>query len=283
MAVLYPSKQIVFIFMVSVIVIGATVYYVNDPNNNSANRENNSKNNSALQSSPSDFASNDEWKKQFIESISTSSSKLAGQDASSEAAANNLTTSQYLGRQLFSQIMQMKEAGIDDPEVLERLTDSLAAAGINSIKPATEYDYSILNIQKSATDQDLYDYSNNLIAILKERIPPATDSENSIAALALEQENYEILERILPLITEYKQAIKDLTSMKVPEVVAPYHIELINGISIALNNSQEFLTIDKDPVKGMSMLASGLESIEKITSSYESIVSYVTDRLTRNN
>ncbi len=269
MAMFYPSKQIVFISLFSIALVGGAIYYTQD------------KRTSTVSSAKVDVIatskapiSNDEWKEQFIDTFVASTQ--SSPQASDQALEEDLNSTQIFGRQLLSNIIQMQNAGVEPDEVLlTDMAEDLSLQGFQSQRPPVRYKMSSINVTREYTDQDLYAYFVSLVDALKKYMPEKENGEPVIAMRALDEEDYTILKDIDPIIEHYESLLSVMTSIKVPQSVSYYHLDLTNGISMAKNSAEAFRSLDNDPLRGMTALSSTIESIDIIAASYQAIEDYV--------
>lgn len=276
MAMFYPRKQVWFILLISIVAVGLTAFYVLG-SQKSVEKDVSGPKIAAKTSLDQAPVSNEDWKEQFIDNFASSSFKTSSASVTkTPEPTETLTSTQTIGRQLFAQILQLQSLGTTDEETLSKLGDVLAQNGLNSLRPATTYTLSSINVLKNPSETDLKKYSDKLIQILNAYIPSKENNEAVLTMQALQLEDFSLLSKLDPVISGYRSALKELSTIPIPEVIAYYHLELMNGISMALNNAEAFRNLETDPIKGMAAVSNTVESLDKISNAYDYISAYIT-------
>lgn len=186
-----------------------------------------------------------------------------------------LTATDLLGREFLTKYAEMHQAGLTtDPQTVDNVTSQLVNDSLANVP--TPVAYAISSIRKMQTTDvgTLKTYAEKVRGILSAYIPDQDHNEAVIAEQALDQNDMTILKFIDPVITNYRTAIKTLLAMPVPGPIASYHLQLINGINIALFNAQSLRNINTDPVKGMAAISMEIAGLQAMNDAMTSIKTY---------
>ena len=276
-----PHKQTVIIFVICVIAVGLTTIYANgsspqQPKITSAEDivSINSGLNKIIASSSND------WQKQFINTSATNSSfKVPKNSKSDSTKPEVLTATDRFARDFFLKYMQLHKAGQDsDQTAVSEASDQVITNHVSDIQLPRTYSIYDLKVSTDSDDATMKDYSRSIVTILTAYMPSADNNEAVITINALDKGDMTILKQIDPIIANYKSAVSALLKVTVPKPVANYHVQLINGVGIALFNAQALRTTDVDPIRGMDAVGLEMTGLETMDTALTNIKQYFSDR-----
>jgi hypothetical protein len=217
---------------------------------------------------------NSDWKKSFYDSsvkISGGSSNSSGVNS---AEIPESTPTSELAKEFFTKVVQLRQAGMNtDEESISKVANRLVQDASTGAISASSYSLRDLHIVKQGTNPDLEKtYAVELSNIISNAFPAENEAE--IAARAFDSGDLTILKQITPIVVSYKNARATLLNMQVPESVALYHLDLVNGVSIQVFNSEALLKAETDPVSALTAVSVEVEALQKVLTAINSIKSY---------
>lgn len=268
MAILYPHKQTVIIFIVCVVVVGAVTWYSHGLN---ITQIQNQKGTNTTASANIDQISttdvSNDWQKQFFGSA-TSSVKLSAKKPANTTAETPLSFTDQLGRDYFSQYMMAMQAGLDsDPNVTNSINNRFIERVANAANP-TIYSMKDIYLISDKNIEVITNYKKNLTYTLQ-NMP--SDDAATIANDAFNNGDMESLSKIDRIVNGYEAVAMSLRTMPVPQSVAQYHLDLLNGISITLYNAKSLRNVEKDPVQGLAAVGIYIVGLENISTALNNI------------
>lgn len=208
-----------------------------------------------------------DWQKQFFGTTTSSIKLLAKEDTS--AAEMPLTFTDQLGRDYFTQYMMAKQAGLEgDTDVVNGINNRFINR-IADVANPTVYFMKNLSVLPDSGKNQIIDYGKNLMAVLKDM--PTGDAA-TIANDAFNQGDMSILKEIDPIIIKCESIVTALQEISVPQSMAQYHLDLLNGIGITLYNAESLRNAERDPARGLaaiSIYVTGLQNISTALSNMQ--------------
>ncbi len=275
MAFSYPRKQTFIIFLVCILAVGIAICYVFGYFSVS----NTTSKDTAVAIMPAisgvaPLSTSTDWQKQFFQNASTTAFKASKKNAAS-GSEEPLTATDLLGREFFAKYMQMRQANLTtDPATINAVTDQLVNDSVGSVQPPQAFTITRIHITDSADSASLQSYAESILSILHSYIPDETANEAVIAQQALNNNDMAQLKKIDPLIKNYQSAITALLTMSVPRPVSEYHLNLANGMQIALFNARAFRKADVDPVSAMAALSLEMAGLQTMNDALKGIKDY---------
>jgi hypothetical protein len=114
------------------------------------------------------------------------------------------------------------------------------------------------------------------VKILKETMPEKNEAE--IAMIAFESGDMSILKTIDVVTTGYKNAVSKLLTTPVPQVLAQYHLDLINGLSSQVFNARSLRNSDKDPLTGLAAIGMEIKNLKSIANAIAGMQNVFTEQ-----
>ncbi len=277
MAFFYQRIGTVAIFIVCLIAIGATAYYRHGNITVShVSFENVSAVSVATTDSTVSSSDNENWKNQFIDSSTDSTFVKPKTSATVATKEEPLTATDMLGREFMTKYMLMQQAGIaNDQKSINDAANTLIQESVSNIQPPKTFILENINVVTSNDLRSLRVYAESLTGVIKTYIPNTDNNEVVIAVNALDKNDMSMLARIDPVIANYRTALKVLVSMPVPSPLSQHHLNLLNGVNIALFNAISFRELDKDPFKGMAAVSMEVSALTLMDNAMRSIENYL--------
>lgn len=214
-----------------------------------------------------------DWQKQFFEGGSTSSRTITKQKGVSEE--ENLTATDRFGRDFFTTYVQLRKAGLNnDPTAVQSASEKLIAKSISETVLPTAYTLKNIKILPANSDTATAkkDYGKTILAILASGIPER--NEAIIAGEAFDKNDMNVLKDIDPVIAGYKSVRTALLSTVVPQSLAQYHVDILNGFNMALFGAEALRRADVDPLRGLSAISADIQALQSISTALGAMQSY---------
>lgn len=217
---------------------------------------------------------NTDWRKQFLAS-STESIRFAGDSGKPTLRSEPLTVTDQLGINMFMQYWTAKQSGLEkDPQVVSSITEKFVG-GVGGLIPGLSYDESDLKIGPDSDFAALERYAQSTFSSLG-KIPQQDAA--TIAKDAFDNDDMEILKQIDAIVSSYDKILGELGTTVVPAPLVQNHLDLINGIAIALENAKAIRIADKDPARSLAAISNYMTGYEKISSAVSGIDDYYSSR-----
>jgi len=196
---------------------------------------------------------NPDWKKTFFEnSTSTLGSYIAKE--SSKQTSEEITSTDRFGRELLTQFIQLKQAGLSTNEdmvngMLRNVIDQ------DLLIAASPRLYSDVDL-KIAPTNDLVayrDYGNRVGAIMKNNAPKRNDAFIAYEGIKSGDDSY--LVELKGNVAKYQSILSLLQATPVPEDFIDGHLDLMNGVSLLSFMATGLLDQSGDPLKALAGLS----------------------------
>lgn len=212
----------------------------------------------------------EEWQKSFFDQKDSIDTKKA-KEIVTENKNKPLTPPELLGRNFFTKFTELKQAGlINDANAIQSVTNQLITESLNSIPDTKIYTLRDINsIPNSADIQNTKKYAEGLINILSGWLPEKNEVE--IAKTALENEDFDQLKQLDPIINNYKRVLNSLQKLPVPEKYAVKHLSLVNGLSMQVYNASAIRNVDKDALTALTGIGNELVTLKKLSDTIEDL------------
>ena len=269
----YPRKQTIIIAGVCIIAIGATAFYVRSQRSGAGDQQVSILGEQQASSTIILATSSEDWKKAFFGATGTQAiAKLKAN--STTQAPEELTATDILGRNFFTQFVQLKQSGLaNDQASIDAVNTKLISDSLNSIPAPTLYGAKdiIVSSNTSLTDAATT-YATVLARILAQNMP--TQNEAEVAEAAFSSGDLSQLKNISPIVQGYQAAVTQLLKTPVPQTLVQYHLNLINGLSIQAYNAAALQKSDVDPIRGLAAISLEIKGLQTISEAIGSMQSY---------
>lgn len=272
MAIFYPRKQTVIIFVVCILAVGAVSYYTSS----STDEQKNGHLVDTVKVAP--IISNDllntttDWKKQFIEKAPDTAYKTAKNSPTNQPP---LTVTDKLGRDFFQKYMELHKAGLTtDSQSVNDASLQLIKDSVTNIAFPTDYSYKNISVIPDNGTANASIYAKRLLQIMGAYMP--TVNETDIVTEALDKDDMSLLKKIDPIIANYKAARTALLATPVPESLANDHLNLINALNLQVFNAQSLRKTDTDPVTALAAVNQEITSLQNISVTLGRMQNYFT-------
>lgn len=280
----YKIKNIIFILIAILIVIGAFVFaeYRNIKTKNTYVAQENVDISSEYTSSEIDNDNDGlkDWE-EILLGTNPNDPKSKGEfskDSSTEKTTEKrapLTSTELLSRDFFARYMELRQLGIsNDKESVDEAINQSVGNIVGSIQAKT-YTIADISTKEDISKGSIEQYGSTVENILTKN---AIKSRNEMIILkdALDKEDYKILAELDPIINGYKNMLNQLLKVDAPVSVSTLHLDLINSLSGLIFVSESFKKVENDPVAGIQGTANYFRYAELFSNSYTGIISYLT-------
>ncbi len=273
MAIFYPRKQTVIIFIICAAIIAGLIAY------ESTQRPNNTADESSLSAVTSpdsglidpaaaSTTKNSNWQKQFLADGPSASIKMNSSATDPLTKDAPLSRTDVISHDLFTQYMQAHQAGLDnDPTVISGMADRLGNQ-ISAAAIPVRYATRDIIIIPDSSNAAIFAYAKRTMHML-DSLPSANEAQ--IANDALSSGDLSGLKDLDPIIASYQSIISSLKSEEVPQKLANDHLNLMNGISISLFNAQALRKVDTDPVQALGALDIYMQGLQQISDALQGL------------
>lgn len=281
-----PSGKLISLAIVSLSIIGFAFYYAEVKNGEetpvyTATVNNATDLNLLAGSSDSYKDSDGDGLKDWEETLWGTDPRVSDADKAKEAPVvakakktAPLTATDSLGRNLFTQFMNLKQVGLtSDAPSLERAAATIVESGFESNEGPRVYSSSDI---KSSANIQVKDYINAVGGIIRNRTPKITKSEITIFREALEAKDMSLVKQLDPASTAYKLMLTDLLQLTVPQTTVDLHVRLLNNIATIGYVVDAFRQAPTDPaasIKGLALFQPTFENTVSIFREYGTIIS----------
>lgn len=274
MAKVYPRPQTLLIFVLCLIVVGTTAFYMNGWTfkNRVAFDQKSSLNPISIGNQAPISASTD-WQKQFYDGKTDSQAFKPAKAATKVVLKEEpLTPTDQVGRNFFTKYVQLRQAGLNnDSQSVTAAVNQVIAEGIASVPTPKVYSDKDIHVVNESPIV-IKTYAEDLLNILKSSMPATNESE--IALNAYEKGDMSALKDLDPIIASYKAGLNRLLSTPVPQSLAGYHLDLVNGLSMQIFNAQSLRRSDTDPVTGLAAINLEVKSLQAISTAVANMQNY---------
>ena len=270
MAILYPRKQTVIIFVICVAIICSVIYITRGYRkaNNTADHSFYTTSGTSTSSAANilgDSAVNTNWKEEFMSTTSYTSG-IGSSSASSSRAA---TLTDRFANNFFTNYIQLKQSGLaNDSGAMENSVDQLIANNIMSKKPVL-YSLSNLRVTVDNSQSSIVAFNDAVISVLNSY--NVSKNEMTIDEEALNSGDMTELNQIDPIIALYKSMINRLLSIPVPPSLAQDDLGLINALKTLQFSAESLRASGTDAAMGLVGTRSYLDGSEGLFNSLKAM------------
>ena len=258
MAIFYPRKQTVIIFLVCVLAVWGTTHYAS-LNANAGQINGAGNNNSAAvvtDLQPNTSTDNGDWKKQFEGTVKTPP------NSDSAITKEKLTATDNLARDFFTSYIGLKQADlVNDQDAIDQTTANIAAEHINT-NPTKLYVVGDLHTIAANDKNTLLTFSQAVTTVLDSY--NIRTSQSSIVQSYISKNDPSVLKNIDPIIAAYKRMISSLLAIPTPEIISSQYLELVNALSTMKSAAVDFRGFDTDSVSGLSGMSMHVTGAQQI-------------------
>jgi len=266
MAKPYPRKHTAIIFVVCLIIVAGTSFYVYGSPKivTSQKMDFRSTDKVTPVTGLQNTASSQDWQKQFLDNSSNTAYKAPPKVIKTAEQETPLTATDLLGRNFFSKYLELRRSGqTENSQSVNQATNQIISqslAGLAAPKAYTTKDIIII----ATVDETLAlkQYAEALISILKNGLPAKNEAE--IAMNAFEKNDLTLLAGIDGIVDGYVSALNKLRTTPVPQSISQYHLDLINALSLQIYNAQGLRRAESDPVTALAAVGLEVKSLESI-------------------
>ncbi len=271
MAFFYPRKQTVIILVLCMVAVTGTIYYTNSKNPNGSPRQTAGASDSISVTSGTknenlviDESAFSDWRNQF-----SSDTKKATSNKT-PTVSKNLTRTDILSRDLFSQFMKLQNSDLlGQQEILDQVTENLAEYHIDSQTSIRNYALSDIRTIPASDRESL----NNFALAIAESIKIANikKTESVIVQEYITKNDPRVLKDLDPIIAAYRKTISSLLAVPVPQVLVEPYLSLLNSYNSLLVSAQSLRVLDTDSVKGLAGVKTHIDGATNLVMSIKSM------------
>jgi hypothetical protein len=260
----YPHKQTFFIFVICLFLVLGVSFFVNGlPSTKNKVVYQNTSIKPQIISNEKPIETGTEWQKAFLDQKDNVKIDSPNTIDKTKVKEESLNPTELLGRNFFTKYVQLRQSGLTtDTEAVNAVANQVINDGVSSIKGPSSYTAKNIKISSGSSVDDIKKYAENLMLILKDSMPVKNEAE--IAMIAFDSGDMNLLKEIDKVIAGYKKADSKLLSTPVPQILAQYHLDLINGLSVQTFNAQSLRNSDKDPLTGLAAIGMEVKSLQAI-------------------
>lgn len=267
----YPRPQTIAIFVISVLVVTGAYLYVSKDSHAETNQ--NMPLTADVGGTHAIVSTSTDWQKSFSAFGTSTAFKTPVQSAPSEASTAPTTATDLLGQDFITNYAQLEQAGLDtDSQSADTAMGNVLSDTVSNLSSPTIYTLNDIHVIQSDDPAILQAYGNVIVSTLSQYMPK--QNEAAVADSALQSGDMSTLKQIDPVITDYQMMLKILLSTPVPEAVAQYHLDLVNGTSIALSNAESFRKLDIDPVQSVGAVSLEVTGIQDMQAAFSNMENY---------
>lgn len=185
-------------------------------------------------------------------------------------ASSSLSKTDSFGKDVFANIIALKQAGKLDAESInaagEALAQSILQDAGNSFYGPTD-----VIITEDTSKESIKAYGNAVGAVLIRYTSVPQEGELTIVEEALSSEDGAVLKRLDPIIEIYNSVVTDMRAIRVPSPMLETHLALINSlvsISQSITGMQQLIS---DPISGMASIGQYKYSTDLLTKTLSDI------------
>lgn len=253
----YPKKQTIVIFVVCIVAVVAVALYVHGQKSSkqdTGSQPSVSTETNGRQADMMVIGTSTDWRKQFFGNASTSGSfGLAARTAPS-SAAEKLTATEQLSRDVFTQYVNLKQVGlINNTAIVSSTVSSLLTKDYSGSDKPRVYTTSDIVISPDNSTAALKAYGNSVGALLKTYSPKQDSATLALAGMQGRDPSY--VEKLQANATAYRTILTRLLAIPAPKSVSAYHLGLINGASDMIYITLALSVSGTDPMRAINGLS----------------------------
>jgi hypothetical protein len=257
MLTLHPQKQTVVISVVCLAAVAITAIYVYGQTPSKQGTDSQlvsvSTKTDIGHAGMAAIGTSTDWKKQFFGNGSPDGSFTPAQGSPSTGSEENVTATDQLSRDVFTQLVNLKQTGLlnNSEMVSTTVSDLLAKASSASDSPRT---YTINDILVSPNDSvtALKTYGNNVGSLLQTYTPKQDSAKIALDGMQGKDASYS--EELQANATVYRTILNGLLAITAPQSMSAYHLGLVNAASDMIYISTAFSAAGTDPMGAINGL-----------------------------
>lgn len=162
-----------------------------------------------------------------------------------------LSKTDMFGKDVFANIIALKQAGKLDAGSIESMAETLAQSVLQD-PSNTLYGPADIIVTENTSEESLKAYGNAVGAVLLRYTSIPQEGELSIVEKALSAEDAEILKRLDPIIEIYDSVITEMLAIRVPPTMFEVHLTLVNSLAAISQSIRGMQQLISDPISGMA-------------------------------
>lgn len=248
MAISYPRKQTVIIFVVCSIAVIGTAYYTSSQNIVSASEQESAlimaKMGKPVAAAPIDTSSLPDWRKSFTDTAKKPDSTIK------TTVPEKLTQTDELGRAFFARYAELKQANmIDNTDVVNQSAADLVTANLQTMPPKV-YSVSDIHLTQTSNASALNTFSSAVGHAIESY--SATKSESDILQTYLASNDPAVLKDLDSIVKAYKKIISSLLAIPTPPSISDQELAVVNAVSTLEFAAENLRSADTDTIRGLA-------------------------------
>lgn len=252
----YPHKQTAIIFILCVLGVLVTMWYVGRGDVRGKETDNllSAKQNIQVIQPDIAIATTTDWQRQFFVNSTLTSTKKGVSTTKNQNTGEPDTITGRFGKKVFEQYMLLKQNNLaEDPTAIKAVVDQNVNDFISTAPQAEVYDIRSVMLANTSDLSAERTYANSVGSILSTYTPQGDMA--MIANQALEENDPTKIKEVETIANSYSTMLKKFISVPAPKTLAGYHINLINSVSSVAFVAEGMSKVFSDPVQGMVALA----------------------------
>ncbi|MEI6304956.1 MAG: hypothetical protein WCP09_02995 [Candidatus Taylorbacteria bacterium] len=203
-------------------------------------------------------SSSADWKKSFADEKNSTGNSTS----SSSLIVDGDSMTAIFGKAALVSYMALKQTGMNtDTNSVDAAGQVVISSAVNSKTPKL-YVLSDLKTTLRA-DTDTLNTFNAAVAN-SFSLYNVKQNEVVIANTAVAQKDYDLLNKITPIVKNYQQIIDSLKKIQTPSVLSMDMINLINGFSTMKFNAESLQLVHTDPLRGLLGINNYQDGVQQI-------------------
>lgn len=165
----------------------------------------------------------------------------------------NVSKTDVFGKDVFANIIALKQAGKLDAQSIESAAEALAQSVLQGADN-TLYGPTDIIVTENTSEASLKAYGNAVGSVLLRYTSIPQEGELAIVGEALSAEDAEILKRLDPIIEIYDSVITEMLAVRVPPQMFEAHLALVNSLATISQSIRGMQQLISDPISGMSSI-----------------------------
>jgi len=239
------------------------------------------KTNPLLKDTDDDGISDNEYVQKQMSITKSQQTATASTKAKTPTIPKELTLTDKLALETFATYVNLKQTGATmGPESAKQIAQNILGEDPLNVNLAKFTAQNLPNITADNTSDSFYIYGNEVWDIMVRNTPQNTTLENEYTTFltAVQNQDEQKLVTLDPIITGYKNTLKDLIAMPLPQGVVKEHLELINSMNTVLALIEDMQEYFKDAARGLGVLTYYKTEVEKLFKAVRSINTLLTEK-----
>jgi len=195
--------------------------------------------------------------------------------AQNKTETENISTTDIIARELFSNYMNLKQQGKEiTPEMEAELAERLVVTSRLAQGTVKVYFKRDLKIGTNDSQDAKRAYGNAMGSIIVKNTPSVHENELLILDRAVQNQDKKEIAKLGIIQASYKKNIQDFLNLVVPPSVADIHLAVVNSFSLTENAVDGMTKVFTDPVVALSALEEYQNAGQEIATTFIAVELY---------